>query len=399
MLVKTELAQTPSVKRLVKAWSQLYTLNFQSIALTQDPSFYTKLTEAISLEGRVKTAAKLNERIIELRCEMASVKTSALYAYMQNVMHLQEVKRIADASFKIYTQLVDLYQQNLLNAAFVPAAEPLISALRPEPKPLKLAIASNIDRLSSALEPVLLEFQQEHSQLKDWRTLGFLTTQINFCNQWITDKLTPIEQVLLSPYLTFIEEQVAHPWQRVCAAAARHPADSLVLALAEQMIPMSGEIADAAYSALTRLLPNHRSRRGMLTNPGVTHSCIRDLKMFQVYLWLCVLEESLVPVEEELVRLCVMVLPSVGVQWEMTELWTQVLTDEVIRRIEPSRRKHVLPYVLPYTSGIEDAFLAARIQLDTQLSRQVAESSGDSNRSLRASLKTIPTQQSYFKAV
>ncbi|NJP09881.1 MAG: hypothetical protein HC866_10675 [Leptolyngbyaceae cyanobacterium RU_5_1] len=367
MLVKTELVQTPSVKRLVKAWTQVYTPNFRAIAFAQDPSLYTQLAEAVSSEGRAKTAAKLNQRILKLRCEIASIETNRFYTYLQNVMDLHEVKRIAETSFKIYTGLMDFYQHDLLSttSAFTTSLSPVV--LHPDHHSLDLINLSDIERLADALEPVLLEFQDQQGQAKDWQTLGVITTQLNFCNQWITDKLTPLEQVLLGPYLQFVEEQVAHPWRRVCAMAGRYSVDSPVLAIAEKMIPRCEEIAQSAYESLTRLLPNHYSRRGRLTHPGIAHSCVRDFKIFQSYLWLCVLEDSLVSVEQELLSLCVAVLPGIGVQWEMMELWTQVLADELVRRIEPFQQ----PLVTSYTTGMHQVFLKARAQLDTSRSRQM----------------------------
>lgn len=122
------------------------------------------------------------------------------------------------------------------------------------------------------------------------------------------------------------------------------------------MFPASREIAQTVYQRLVQLLPNHRSRRGRLDSPGITHSCLRDLEMFQAYLWLCVLEGSTAPVEEELVDLCVMVMTGVDVKWEMTELWNQVLADELLARVTPSQQN----ILLPYTQGLQYAFLKER---------------------------------------
>ncbi|NJP10037.1 MAG: hypothetical protein HC866_11605 [Leptolyngbyaceae cyanobacterium RU_5_1] len=370
MLIKTELANDPSVNRLIQAWNQLYTPNFDALALSQDPSLCIKLAEAVSPAGRAKTAAKLNKQIIELRCELATIQTNALYAYMQDVMDQQEVRKFAQASIKIYTLLVDLYEQNLLTTMSVFDAVRSPNERSSTTPSGSAESSSDIQRLAEALEPMLLEFQQKHTQSKDWRALGFMTTQLNFCNQWLLDKLTPLEQVLFDPYLKFIEEHVAHPWQRVCAAAATGTVvNSSIGQIVEQMIPLAEEIAEAAYQSLTQLLPNHRSRRGALRDLGVSHSCIRDLKMFQAYLWLCVLEGSMASVEQELLGLCVMVLPGVGVKWEMMELWTQVLATELLRHIKPSQQ----PYIRTYTTSMHQIFLKARTQLDTSLSRSVTE--------------------------
>jgi hypothetical protein len=81
--------------------------------------------------------------------------------------------------------------------------------------------------------------------------------------------------------------------------------------------------------------------------------------MFQAYLWLSVLEESIKPVEQELVPLCVMVMPIVEVKWEMIDKWKQLLIDEIESYVQPEQ-KHLL---LNYTQGMEQAFFEARKRL------------------------------------
>jgi hypothetical protein len=216
-----------------------------------------------------------------------------------------------------------------------------------------------IEQLSTALEPVLLEFQEQHRVSKDWRMLGFMTTQLNFSNKLLLRELTPVEKVLVNPYLKFVEEQVALPWQRICAAAANHELDSCILSVVMQMLPAAQEIAEATYHRFTQLQPNHRSLRGGLSDRGVKHSCLRDLNMFQAYLWLCVLEESIAAVEQELISLCVMVTQSVEMTWELIEKWIKVLTDEILSRLNPQQQA----LVQPYTQTIQQAFLEKRVEL------------------------------------
>jgi hypothetical protein len=78
--------------------------------------------------------------------------------------------------------------------------------------------------------------------------------------------------------------------------------------------------------------------------------------MFQAYLWLCILEGSLVPIEQELVDLCVMVMTGVEVKWEMTELWNKLLAEELLARVKPEQKS----LLRPYTEGLQQAFLKQR---------------------------------------
>ncbi len=49
-------------------------------------------------------------------------------------------------------------------------------------------------------------------------------------------------------------------------------------------------------------------------------------------------------------------MTGVEVKWEMTELWNQVLADELLARVTPSQRI----ILLPYTQGLQPAFLKKR---------------------------------------
>jgi hypothetical protein len=356
VLKSTKLANTPSVNQLVRLWEKRYTPELSP--LIQDPSSYASLVEAVVPEGRALTAAKLRERLLRNNCQMAAIQTKALYAYLPNVLELNEARKITEYAFQVYQKLLEIYQQQ--SPIVASRTERLLAVVdNPESVSLPSWRMPPIEQLATAIEPVLLEFQEQHKASKDWRTLGFITTQLNFSNKLVLEALTPIEKALLNPYLKFVEEQVALPWQRVCAAAVKHELGSPALSLVMQMLPDSQEIAETTYRRFTQLLPNHHSRRGGLSNPGVTHSCLRDLNMFQAYLWLCVLEESMAAVEQELVGLCVMVMQSVEVKWEMIEQWTKVLTDEIMRRLNPEQKS----LLLPYTQKIHQAFLEKRVQL------------------------------------
>jgi len=134
------------------------------------------------------------------------------------------------------------------------------------------------------------------------------------------------------------------------------------------MIPASKGIAQVVYQQLMTTFPHHRSRRGILKHVEVAHSCLRDLKMFQAYFWLCILEENLAPIQEELLELCVMVLPSLDVKWELIEAWTQALADEIISYVEPFQYKDVLPY----TTGMCQAFVNAKPHLNILADRSAS---------------------------
>jgi hypothetical protein len=334
MLQTSPTVTSPTVENLLHVWSQRFTLDLSSLSSEND-SFYACLVETNSPQGRASTAAKLRDNVLDVNCQMAWIQTKTLYGYIPNVLDLSEARLITQFAFRIYRQLLEIYQQQSL-----------------ENDSLKQGVQKNstlgipaIEKVANALEPILMVFQEQHVASKDWRALGFMTTQLNFSNKLILKKLTPPEKVLLTPYLKFVEEQIAMPWQRVCAAASKHRLDSPMLKLVQQMLPLSGDIARTVYCRLVELLPDYRGRRGGLSDPEVTHSCLRDLNMFQAYIWLCWLEESITPIEKELLPLCEMVVQGVEIQWEMTEKWCQVLADEMMNRVNPEQKDLLWPYI------------------------------------------------------
>ena len=366
MLKTTNLPKTPSVNRLVKLWAQRYTPDLSPLASKPDKaSAYGALSIAASPEGRAATAIKLNQRLIEIKCQMAAIETNCLYGYVPKIVDFSDAKLLAPYAFEIYQKLIDIYQQS--SDTISPYTLTSLIAAANSNKTSPTSWGMPVEKLAKELEPLLIAFQGQHIALRDWRTLGFITTLLNFSNKLMPDKLTLPEQILIKPYFRFVEEQVALPWQRICAAAARHQLDSSALILVEQMIPQSLEIAHAVYYKLVQLLPNHRSRRGGLDDPGIKHSCLRDLQMFQGYLWLCLLEDTMNPIEHELVDLCVMVMTGVKVKWEMTELWNKLLIEEIISRITLGQKS----ILQPYTSAMEKAFI--KEQLRFQITREYTQ--------------------------
>ena len=355
MLKTTNLSFTPSVERLVKIWANRYVPDLTPLyAVSDRTSAYTALAIAASPTGRALTTDRISGFFINIRCKMAAIKSYGLYTSNTNKFDLNEAYQLSNNALSVYAKLLEIYQQPSFCATSLEgmplAAANAINSLH---GPLSSWGMPAIEELAKSLEPTLLEFQQQHIVAQNWRTLGFITTLLNFSNVLIPKKLTLPEQVLIKPYFQFVEEQVALPWERVCSAAANHAIGSPALTLVEQMLPQSREIAQAVYQRLQQLLPNHRSRRGKLSDPGITHSCLRDLEMFQAYLWLCLLEGSMSPIKHELVDLCVMVMTGVKVKWEMTELWNKVLSEEIIARLTPDQAL----LVLPYTEGLQQAFI------------------------------------------
>jgi len=357
MLVSAKLTQCPSVMSLVKIWTEYYQVDLSKITI-DNPVSYTELMAAASPERRASTAAKLHSYLVDNECKLAGIQTKNFYDYIPNVLDLREIKSLTKFSFLIYKKLLEIYQQQSLKTLETTFK---IAISRTQKSPLSFLGIADIEHLATEIEPILLEFQKQHVRAKDWRALGFITTQFNFSNRLIIEnsKLSQAEKILLSPYLKFIEEQVALPWQRVCAAAVRHSLSSPALNLVEKMFPLAQDISVNVIEKMLQLFPGHKSRRGLLSNPEITHSCIRDLNMFQAYLWLCLLEENMIFMEQELVPLCEVAVQSLDIKWELTQEWVALLNGEIMSRLQSEQQT----MLLPYTQSMTQIFFNARYRL------------------------------------
>lgn len=358
MLKITQLDNNSSVNRLVQLWAERYVPDLSIPSQKVNLLNLCELVEAASLDGRTRTVAKL-QRMVEINCKCAGIQTTVIFSYIPNVVSLTEGQGIAKAAAQVYQQILNIYQEQSISPALLEtwqqqktvdlSTDSLNSSIIP-----KLDV-SQVKHLATTLEPLLLQFQKQHLSASDRRSIGFMSTQFHLTSKLLLDRLTFPEQLLLSPYFKFLEEQVCIPWQRVCAAVANHNLRSPIFALVEQLLPASQEIAKGVYDQAVQLYPRHSSRRGGLNKPQVRASSIRDIEIFQGYLWLCVLEGSMMAVEKELLPLCLMVFPSIDVAWELVEQLLKLLTAEIQARLSPAQ----MNLVLPYTQGMQQLFANA----------------------------------------
>lgn len=341
MLVSSQLSQVPTVESLVSLWAERYLPNLSRLPLGDDPEVRHELRETASRKGRAQTVAKLSDKLVERSCKLAGIRVKDLYTKLPETLAFKEAVEMGRLASQIYLKLLELYQAspNSMQASTEDLWETYGNSS------LVAWGIPKIDKLAQTLEPLLLEFQEQHLISKDWQALGFITTEINFSNELLLEELSPVERVLISPYLNFLEEQVAVPWQRVCAAAAKHEPDSTAFALVKYMLPMTLDVSLAAYERLYDVFPRHYSRRGSLSHAGVKHSCLRDFNMFQAYLWLCLLQGSTSAIEQELVALCVIVFESIGVPWKMVARANEFLLDEIWQRLNFEQQNVLKPYI------------------------------------------------------
>ncbi len=340
MLVPTKLSEQATVKHLFELWTERYSVKLQGLDL-ENTSTFQAIREACLIKGRIKIGTKFPETIVKFKSQLAGLQARVLYQYAPDEVDLEEVRVLAESVHRIYLKLLEVYQK---------PTEQKFSLLPKEEAKISLSSLGlpDLETVSIELEPMLLECQDQHMQSRDWKTLGFLTTQFNITNSLLLDdpQLSIIEKRLLKPYLTFLEEQVALPWQRVCLAAAKYELDDPIFKIVAKMFPLSQKIAQKVNTQLIHSLSSTVTRRGKLSVSVVSHSCLRDFCMFQAYIWLCLLDKSMASVEQELITLCIMVLPSMKVGWPIIEQSLIFLSIEILSHLNPEEINLVEPYLI-----------------------------------------------------
>lgn len=186
----------------------------------------------------------------------------------------------------------------------------------------------------------------------DPRTLGFVSMQFHYTGIMLLEQLTTVERSLFAPYVKVMDDHLYMPLQSAYEAAASYEMDSPSLVAVQQLLPISTTIARAVCEQVCRLRPNYASYSGELASPSVRVSSVRDVEMFQVYLCLCVLENSIRSVQQELFPLCVMLYPKLGVRWELVQEMLRSLGWEILDRLPAD---HTAIFV-PYLRALSDMF-------------------------------------------
>jgi len=200
---------------------------------------------------------------------------------------------IAADSFNIYQTALDVYTKQAplrqLSTVMKLAREDEslyenaleISTEQVAPSQLATAISANVGAM-----------RRKYTK-DDPRVIGFVNMQFHYTSQMLLEPLSPLERSLVGAYFKVIDDHLYMPLQRAYAAAAQHDYDSHALSAVQQLLPVSTQIAKNVFQKIVKIYPNYRSYTGLLSDSVVKTSSIRDVEMFQVYLWVCALEKDI----------------------------------------------------------------------------------------------------------
>jgi hypothetical protein len=209
-------------------------------------------------------------------------------------------------------------------------------------------------RLSVLVGSKFGKIRQKYT-MTDPRIVGFVSMHFHYTGQKLLDTLSIAEQSLVRLYLKVMNDHLYMPLRDTCEAAANHDLNSPALLAVQRLLPVSTEIAHAVCHYISRVHTGYQTYTGYLTAPAVRTSSIRDVEMFQVYLCLCVLENSLRSVRQELFPLCVMLYPQLNVRWQLVQDMLKVLGWELCERLGTKEMRMLSPYLHTITEMFSPA--------------------------------------------
>lgn len=302
---------------LAKQWAKKYLQKLVEPNALWETNLTGAQLSSFSPEGRSLIAQRLLQSIRSINLK-AWTKTETLLA-IEVRRHGIDYKlidpyAIAQDVYHIYEKALSAYAEHLT------------------PQRLCIFIAADIGSIRHKYTAI------------DPRVIGFVSMQFHYCGQLLIESVSLQEQRILGCYFKVIDDHLYMPLHRFYDQAARYDYDSPVLESIRQLLPPSGEIARKIAHRMLELYPNYHCYSGSLNESMVITSSIRDVEMFQVYLWICALERNIAAIQQELFPLCVMLYPPLKVRWELVRQMLHLMGVELQARLKPQQRSLFMPY-------------------------------------------------------
>ncbi|OUL30052.1 hypothetical protein [Nostoc sp. 106C] len=345
--IVSQIGTKSNVESLAQQWAKKYVQNLQADSSVTESDKTLNLAQIVSPAGREKTTQKIIESLRSVSAK-AWNQTEALLSEQVKLHSIDPSVinpwEIAADSFNIYQKALEVYTQK--------------ATLRPLALVVQLAQEGNLlyeqalevyteqvapNQLATVVGADIGAIRKKYTS-KDPRVIGFVTMQFHYTSQMLLQQLDPIERSLIGAYFKVIDDHLYMPLQRAYEAAAEHDYNSTVMSAVRKLLPVSTQIAKNICQKIIELYPTYRSISGVLSDPVVKISSIRDVEMFQVYLWVCALEGNIAAVQQELFPLCVMLYPRLNVQWEIIRQMLLLLKQEVETYITPEQNQTLIPY-------------------------------------------------------
>lgn len=298
-----------SITSLAEIWAKKYINNLVDV----EQEWSTALIADKKLVGR-----KLME-LLRPTSSKAWAKTEALLgqelARHQIDPNLIIPWEISHDVYHIYQETLQLYVQ--------------------EEKPYTLAVA---------LGQQIGDMRRKYTQV-DARIMGFISMHFHYMGEALLEVLCSPEKEELGSYFKVLDDYLYMPLQRAYNAAAQYDYHDPILGAVRQLLPHIDKIAHSITQQTIRAYPKEESLSGALNHPRLLVSSRRDVEMFQIYLCVCVLEQNIFILQEELFPLCVMLYPPLKVKWQLVRYFISSLQNELSKYLTGSQLKVFQPYV------------------------------------------------------
>lgn len=302
-------AEAPSsLHSFCKAWAQRY---IRQVDATEQAAVQRR-----DDRGAIKTKLARNLRSLSVK---AWGKTEALLS-QEIIRHhiapdLVDPWSISQDVHQIYAQTLDIYAEGVTPERFAMTIAGPVGELR---------------RKYTATDP---------------RVIGFASMQFHYTGQLLLQELPFDQREALGLYFKAIDDHLYMPLQRAYDAAAQYPYQAVELRTIRRLLASSGAIATGVVHQVLQAFPSHHCYSGPLGSAQVQTSSLRDVEMFQTYLWVCLLEGNVNAVQQELFPLCIMLYPVLNVRWELVRYMLMLLDHELSRHLSPQEWKLVREYM------------------------------------------------------
>lgn len=331
-------------QQVLGIWAARYIPDLSLIPFQARRMVSKRLGQMISSVNRQETVAKIRQNLTS-DCAFAGMQAQRICAAAGTLLDMREATKLSVQVQSIYEKLLDEYAEEFVFAPVLESLSQYDGAA--EKVRASLRILPRFTQLLQDTEPLLAELQRLYLHSENHLAIGFVTTQLHLTRQRILERLDAYERLWLDSYFKLVEEQICMPWQRISQAATRPHLALDKLEMVQAVLPLSQEIAQAVYHRAVRSHPGHSSRQGRIQCLGVEKSSIRDISMFQAYIWLCLLEDSTAVIEEELLPLCLLVFPSAEVDWQLVENGIEWLLEAMASHMTPVQQGILLHYGEP----------------------------------------------------
>lgn len=299
-----EETEDSSIKELSKLWAKRYIQNLVEL----DPASSGREEVASQLFGNLRSASA--------RAWMTTENLLAREVKRHKIdSKLIDPWEISKDAYYIYEKALSAYAENVI------------------PRRLSVQISANLGGIRNKWTNL------------DPRVISFVSMQFHHTGRELIRELPQKEQILLSEYFKVIDDHLYMPLQRAYEAAAKEDYNSPRLNLVQQLLPLSGKIAQDICKRVIELYPTYQSASGLLSKPSVRVSSLRDVEMFQVYLWVCVLEGDIEALQQELFPLCLMLYPTLNVSWELVRQMLHLMGQRIHAELNANQVATLQPYI------------------------------------------------------